>query len=378
MNIWQKIEEFFCYEEPVSQNSRPFSSSPVSSTYVPQLSPDSLASEASFQDLRTPSDSGLFTRISKEVPGEQFTKVYTPSGAYEILSQIKPNEHPIITQHLAASGRHDLEPKDQDHAIKLGEGSFGIVRLASHKDHPVCVVKKTDEAAGKKELNAVKLLQRIPKKERALFVQTFDGVQALGNKDQVNTYIFQEYMAQGDLGSEESGGKLKPSVAESWEPAVNVKLAKALCAPVAALHRVGLYHRDIKPENYLMNDEQIKLGDFGFLTDQKVPDKVNGTLLFLPPEYRSKKLRADQSDAFALGVMLYDLAEGIHPAEEFSANNNEDLGWNMTFLQSCNQSITENETRPSVSSIALQLMHPTLNERLTVEQAMKKLDAVKV
>lgn len=377
MNIWQKMENFFFYEEPIS-NDPSASNASISSTCEPKLPPGSLVTEDSTQDLRAPSDDGLFARVGKRVSGEQFTKVHTPSGAYEILSQIKPNEHPLITQHLTTSGGHDLEPKNQSHSIKLGQGSFGIVRFAAHKNHPVCVVKRTNDAAGKKELNAVKLLQRIPKKERSLFVQTFDGVQALGNKGKVNTYIFQEYMAQGDLSSEESSAKLKSSVVDDWKPAMNVKLAKALCAPVAALHRAGLYHRDIKPENYLMNEGQIKLGDFGFLTDQKAPGKASGTLPFLPPEYRSKDLQSDQSDAFALGVMLYDIAEGLHPAEDFSACNNVDLGWNMAFLQSCNQSTTDNKTRPTLSSIALQLMHPTTSERLTVEQAMKKLDAVQV
>ena len=126
----------------------------------------------------------------------------------------------------------------------------------------------------------------------------------------------------------------------------------------------------------MINDGQIKLGDFGFLTDQQIPDTFSGTLSFLPPEFRSQVLRADQSDAFALGVMLYDLAEDSHPSQKFSVLNNEHLGFKMQFFQKCNQASADNKIRPSLSSIALQLMHPETSNRLTVERAMTLLDAV--
>lgn len=37
-----------------------------------------------------------------------------------------------------------------------------------------------------------------------------------------------------------------------------------MCAGYKALNEKKIIHRDIKPENVMLNDNKIKIGDFGF------------------------------------------------------------------------------------------------------------------
>lgn len=91
----------------------------------------------------------------------------------------------------------------------------------------------------------------------------------------------------------------------------------------------GIVHRDLKPENVMCTpDGRTKVLDFGLaivaepnvqadgsssrLTDEGV---VVGTPSYMSPEQmRSRDVDA-RSDIFALGVILYELASGIHPFE---------------------------------------------------------------
>lgn len=376
MNIWQTIGNVFFYEKPLEKSIEAPNFSKSLANVAPIFPPDALVRGLASEHLELPPGRELMSRIDKKVSGEQFTKITTSAGPYEVLSKIKPEEHPIITGLLAASGRHHLEPKNKAHAICLGQGSYGSVRFAASDAHPLCVVKKTNEKAGNFEIAAADLLKRIPERERGLFVQTFDAVQAVGKKGKLNTYIFQEYMSQGDLSSPAQRSRLKHGVVGSWEPQEKMDLAKALCAPVAALHRAGLFHRDIKPENFLLHEGKVKLADFGFLTDQRYPEHTCGTRKFMPPEYASGAMRADQSDTFALGVVLYNLAGGYHPTVEFGVEDNIELDQEQEFRFTCDQAMKTNETKPSLQAVALQLMHPDFTKRLTATQAERLLATV--
>jgi serine/threonine protein kinase len=101
---------------------------------------------------------------------------------------------------------------------------------------------------------------------------------------------------------------------------LGAKLADAL----AYLHGRGICHRDLKPSNVLLSPsgEPILL-DFNLSADAHEPARLmGGTLPYMAPE----QLRAMQSDApadeppvdarsdiFSFGVILYQLATGIHP-----------------------------------------------------------------
>jgi len=97
---------------------------------------------------------------------------------------------------------------------------------------------------------------------------------------------------------------------------------------VAHAHANLIVHRDIKPSNVLVNkDGQVKLLDFGIAKLLEVEGQESPTLLTrtgdspLTPEYAAPEQVTGgpittATDIYALGVLLYVLLTGRHPAGE--------------------------------------------------------------
>ncbi len=109
---------------------------------------------------------------------------------------------------------------------------------------------------------------------------------------------------------------------------------------LAAAHNLGIFHRDLKPANVMLTDGGlIKILDFG-LARRLGPDKTEfdpsgpvnkrqpqgphavpgptytargGTIAYMAPEQFVTGQSSVQSDIFALGLILYELATGRHP-----------------------------------------------------------------
>jgi Tol biopolymer transport system component len=95
---------------------------------------------------------------------------------------------------------------------------------------------------------------------------------------------------------------------------------KQIAGSLAALHAAGLVHRDLKPENLMLRpDGMIKVLDFGLARRQADRAETNGerpagTLRYMSPEQAlASGSLTPASDIFSLGVVLYELATGVHP-----------------------------------------------------------------
>jgi Tol biopolymer transport system component len=87
-----------------------------------------------------------------------------------------------------------------------------------------------------------------------------------------------------------------------------------------AAHAAGIVHRDIKPENLMLRpDGFVKVLDFGLARRlqgsllQSGTAQFAGTLRYMSPEQVRGEVPGPSSDIFTLGIVLYELATGVHP-----------------------------------------------------------------
>ncbi|KAH0791648.1 AGC family protein kinase [Histomonas meleagridis] len=159
-----------------------------------------------------------------------------------------------------------------------------------------------------------------------------------------NLYIVMEYLPGGDLYSLLNNiGSLDETNARIY----TVQIVKAL----QCLHDNGIVHRDLKPDNILITKEgKLKLTDFGLslygstdhcLTNETSNSRIAndnesvvGTPDYLPPEIILSQPHDFTADYWSLGVVVYELVEGIPPfhrnteSETFLAILSNQIDWN--------------------------------------------------
>jgi serine/threonine-protein kinase len=149
---------------------------------------------------------------------------------------------------------------------------------------------------------------------------------------------------------------------------VGIQIADGL----QAAHALGIFHRDLKPQNVMLTDGGlIKILDFGMARrlppedarfdpaqpvstkDHALPATLTargGTIRYMAPEQFVTGQSSVQSDVWALGVILFELASGRHPfvrpdAEDFQAIRA------IQFLEPDDLSVLVPEISPELRSV---------------------------
>jgi serine/threonine-protein kinase len=99
------------------------------------------------------------------------------------------------------------------------------------------------------------------------------------------------------------------------------RIAIGVCNALEYIHSQGVVHRDLKPENIMVGeDDAVKLIDFGISGAEGVRrltfstfSNAMGTPDYISPEQIKKKRGDGRSDAYALGVILYEMLTAHTP-----------------------------------------------------------------
>jgi len=205
-------------------------------------------------------------------------------------------------------------PKDFTVLKLLGTGSFGEVFL----------VEKNDSG----KLYAMKVLQKskIVEKNLTRYALTERNVMSVSNHPFIVglQYAFQtkeklflvlEYCPGGDLSDY--------LTAEDYlsEERTRIYVAEIILA-IEDLHKRGIIFRDLKPDNIVLDRQgHAKLTDFGLskegLDSESVDDKLAksfcGSYAYLAPEMVRKCGHGKSVDWYLLGVLMFEMLEGIPP-----------------------------------------------------------------
>ncbi|KAL7310440.1 hypothetical protein PS15m_009943 [Mucor circinelloides] len=192
----------------------------------------------------------------------------------------------------------------------LGMGRFGSVYLAKEKRSGQLVALKILKKQELEEAEVVLFLKREIEIQGHLNHPNITRLYGYFHNED-NVYLVLEYAGDSDLYT-----CLETFKRFSEAETVNyvIEIADAL----AYMHRLGVFHRDIKLENILISKEGgLKIADFGWAVYDPKPRRTTfcGTLDYLPPEMIKRQTHNESVDAWALGILCYELLVGRPPFE---------------------------------------------------------------
>ena len=218
---------------------------------------------------------------------------------------------------------------------RLGAGGSGVVYLANDTLLQRPVVLKILRTG---LMSAQQIRTTVLREARLASAIEHPNVCAIYEVGEVGDegYIAMQYVPGQSLDQLIARGPARPQLVLS----VGIQIADGL----QAAHALGIFHRDLKPQNVMLTDGGlVKILDFG-LARRLRPEEANfdpskpalaknasvaatytargGTIRYMAPEQFVTGQSSVQSDVWALGVILYELASGRHPfarpdAEDF-------------------------------------------------------------
>jgi serine/threonine protein kinase len=209
---------------------------------------------------------------------------------------------------------------DYDLMRLIGEGGFGQVWLAKNqatghlravKVIPLLRSGTTDPAG--REITSITRLEANLRRQHPNLL----GIHHVGKTAEHLFYVM-------DLADDVSGSpgsadaNYRPATLQSrladgpLPPEECSRYARQLLSGLASLHQAGMVHRDVKPANCLLIDGELKLADFGLVTEADPQVSRVGPLRYMPPDGRMDA----RADVYAAGLVLYEMLSGL-PAEAF-------------------------------------------------------------
>uniref|UniRef100_A0A3Q2WZE9 non-specific serine/threonine protein kinase n=1 Tax=Haplochromis burtoni TaxID=8153 RepID=A0A3Q2WZE9_HAPBU len=249
------------------------------------------------------------------LPGaySQPSSPYVPPGAYPppswgSSSDTQPSR--VSHEQFRAALQLVVNPGDPreylDSFIKIGEGSTGIVCIATekHSGKQVAVKKMDLRKQQRRELlfNEVVIMRDYHHENVVDMYNSY----LVGDE----LWVVMEFLEGGALTDIVTHTRMN----EEQIATVCLSVLKAL----SYLHTQGVIHRDIKSDSILLtSDGRIKLSDFGFCAQvsKEVPKRKSlvGTPYWMAPEVISRLPYGTEVDIWSLGIMVIEMVDGEPP-----------------------------------------------------------------
>jgi len=216
---------------------------------------------------------------------------------------------------------------DYDLIRPIGEGGFGRVWLAKNETTGhLRAVKLVPlgrsgnvDRAGREIMSLTRLEANLEHQHDHLLT-----IHHVGRTDEFLYYVME--LADDVSGGDVSDGELSVEGGSEYRPgSLENRLADGplsseecshhaagLLAGLASLHASGMVHRDVKPSNCLFVGGELKLADFGLVTNVGPQISRLGTQKYMPPDGRM----GPRADVYAAGLVIHEMITGL-PAESF-------------------------------------------------------------
>ena len=202
---------------------------------------------------------------------------------------------------------------------KIGEGTFGIVRLATHiltgEKVAIKILDKrkitedVDKEHVEREIKILKMLRHTN------IVHLFYVIQ-----NSTSISLIMEYSSGKDL-FDYLAAKKRLSEMEACG------LFQQLISGLDYLHKLKVAHRDLKPENLLLDHEHknIKLVDFGlsniYHSNELLSTSCGSPSYAAPEMLNSKEYDGSKVDIWSSGIILFAMICGYLPFEDKDKDN---------------------------------------------------------
>ncbi len=234
---------------------------------------------------------------------------------------------------------------------------------------------------GTKDPVAIKMIPIAPLKKNDMLSQVVNEVKIMSLltscpyiiklidhfEDENNLYLVMELANQGTLMDMlNKYGKLKERVA--------AKIMRDTILAIEFLHSKNIIHRDLKPENILIGTSgHAKLSDFGWSSKLSNNDDRRktfcGTPDYISPEMIDGKDYDNSIDIWCLGVMLYEMLNGLPPFTpmgDMEPNSKEKKIYDN--IKKMRMADINNSLSKEAQNLIKSMMHKNAHDRIKINQ----------
>eukprot|EP01029_Cantina_marsupialis_P012704 TRINITY_DN279_c3_g1_i1.p1 TRINITY_DN279_c3_g1~~TRINITY_DN279_c3_g1_i1.p1 ORF type:complete len:717 (+),score=249.89 TRINITY_DN279_c3_g1_i1:124-2274(+) len=255
---------------------------------------------------------------------------------------------------------------------RLGAGAFGSVfRCIRKSDGQTYVIKRICiEGLNKNEqsttMQEVKLMSSLDHPNIVRYYESFieDG----------HLCIVMSFCDRGDLSQliKRFKEQNETSTERKYLPEKRIWfIFLQICFGLHYLHKKRILHRDMKPGNvFMLSGEKVQVGDLGVARVMSCQTNfvktLVGTPYYLSPELVQDRPYNDKSDVWALGCILHELCEFVHP---FAATNQAAL---ILKIIQCNVPKMKGPYSSYLQGIGGMLLRRNSNQRPSLTELLRQ------